>query len=257
MRYLLVLLLCLLVGRVVPVQAASVEVGHIAVWASDVLPSGWLLADGSLLLVSAYPELAVVLGNRYGGDGVIDFAVPDLADRFVLGSGTRWLNISGGFEDHLLTLAEIPSHSHSQNVNLGVSGAVVGTQGFLSDGTMAPANQTGLLGGGQAHNNMPPYLVQHFIIAALPEAAPITSAQANQIIEYLARIVTATELISNSLSFQTTSMVTSTGYSSFSEPVTHRREQTTGDRTIALLLFLLIIIYVLKLVFNAVRGVSL
>ncbi len=44
-------------------------------------PLGWQLCDGSLLAISEYDVLFVLLGNTYGGDGQTTFAVPDLRGR--------------------------------------------------------------------------------------------------------------------------------------------------------------------------------
>jgi microcystin-dependent protein len=51
-------------------------------------PTGWLLCDGTLYTKTAYPRLFAVIGNRYGGDGVSTFAVPDLRARTTTGVGS-------------------------------------------------------------------------------------------------------------------------------------------------------------------------
>jgi microcystin-dependent protein len=63
-------------------------IGQIMPYPSDLQPSGWLRADGSVLPVSEYPELFDVIGDTYGGDGETNFAVPDLRARVPVGVGT-------------------------------------------------------------------------------------------------------------------------------------------------------------------------
>ena len=68
---------------------------------------------------------------------------------------------TGGEKEHTLTIAEIPSHSHSQRLEWtngtgwGLSSATVGDTNVRVDGNV----NTGSIGEGQAHNNMQPYEV--------------------------------------------------------------------------------------------------
>ncbi len=78
-----------------------------------------------------------------------------LRDRFLLGAGNSYNGGAVGGESSVtLTINTIPSHQHSitnyshQNTPGGDFAAV-----YANGGT-----NTGLTGGGQAHNNMPPYL---------------------------------------------------------------------------------------------------
>lgn len=72
----------------------------------------------------------------------------------------------GGEEEHVLTEKEIPAHYHDEYVgNDGGDGSVPeGYYGFTSiaytskNTYWAKGSKTSLAGGGQAHNNMPPYL---------------------------------------------------------------------------------------------------
>lgn len=66
---------------------------------------------------------------------------------------------TGGEKAHKLTVNEIPSHSHSSIVN-GVKW-VSGSNDNVSDksgGYSLPSGTTGTTGGGQAHNNLQPYI---------------------------------------------------------------------------------------------------
>lgn len=65
---------------------------------------------------------------------------------------------TGGEKTHTLTTAEIPSHSHSNNVELTTGG---GSQFRLRDmggDNFSSPRSTGRTGGGEAHNNLQPYI---------------------------------------------------------------------------------------------------
>ena len=62
------------------------SVGQIIVWSMPQTPQGFMTCDGSLVLIANYPKLFNVLGNYYGGDGVINFRLPDTRGRFLLGT---------------------------------------------------------------------------------------------------------------------------------------------------------------------------
>ncbi len=78
-----------------------------------------------------------------------------LKDRFLLGCGTHTNGSTGGEETHVLTLSEMPSHTHTQYTTIydGAAG-YFRTGNWDNHGTI----NTGSAGGNAAHNNMPPYL---------------------------------------------------------------------------------------------------
>ncbi|RZL39853.1 MAG: tail fiber protein [Pedobacter sp.] len=55
--------------------------GGIILFAGNFAPQGWAFCDGSLLSVNENMALFSVLGTTYGGDGVTNFALPNLPDQ--------------------------------------------------------------------------------------------------------------------------------------------------------------------------------
>lgn len=53
-------------------------VGEVRLIAFNFCPEGWVEADGRLLPIRSQQPLFALLSNSYGGDGVSNFAVPDL-----------------------------------------------------------------------------------------------------------------------------------------------------------------------------------
>lgn len=81
-----------------------------------------------------------------------------LRDRFLLGAGeTYTAGATGGEATHTLTTDEMPAHSHGAGYGLNLAGGSATNPAFA--GGQVTSNQTSTEGGGQPHNNMPPYLV--------------------------------------------------------------------------------------------------
>ncbi|MCO8163558.1 tail fiber protein [Pseudomonas sp. 21LCFQ02] len=66
----------------------DVFVGSIYMWAGIRIPTGWHLCDGTTLKIQDYQILYSLIGTIYGGDGVTTFGLPNLVDRFPVGSAT-------------------------------------------------------------------------------------------------------------------------------------------------------------------------
>lgn len=164
----------------------GIPIGGIIMWGGETIPIGWALCDGS----GTYIDINGNIQN-----------IPNLSGRFILGSGNftdssgntvtdssgNIVNYSlGQTEGQInvtLSIDEIPSHSHeitddghahetyvndvnetdtgNENTNL-INNA--GTTLALTSST----SQTGIIindtGGGNSHNNMPPYYVLAYII---------------------------------------------------------------------------------------------
>jgi microcystin-dependent protein len=144
----------------------------------DFAPKGWALCNGQLLPINQNQALFSLLGTTFGGDGRVNFALPDLRGRtpFHAGDGLT-LGQRGGEASHTLSLSEMPEHTHtlqasSQPANLAVPnlGAWASTSTGTNFSNAAPntAMQAGLIssvGGSQAHENRQPFLTLSFVIA--------------------------------------------------------------------------------------------
>lgn len=162
----LFVLLCLFGLAAVPtvqqVQADEPVIGEIIMWAGSSMPDGWLLCDGSSHLNVDYPELAAALGPVWS-QPPDNFGLPDLRDKFPLGAGNNYIvSQQGGEISHTLTISEMPDHRHNSDwfSSSGV-GYFASGSGYIP---IAQYSATSSSGGGQAHNNMPPYLGVKFII---------------------------------------------------------------------------------------------
>lgn len=154
----------------------TVPVGGILIWsgAANAVPAGWALCDGNN-------------------------STPDLRGRFVLGAGTgtglsaRTVGQKGGEETHVLTVNEMPSHTHGTSASAsnsgnhthnyvsgwgsyaGIKGGSYGSGEIGYVGTWNTSTAAGdhthtisvtvnAAGGGQAHNVMPPFYVLAYIM---------------------------------------------------------------------------------------------
>jgi len=139
-------------------------------------PKGWALCDGQLLPINQNQPLFSLLGTTFGGDGRVNFALPDFRGRVPIhvGSG-HTLGERGGEQAHTLSIAELPQHTHVANassVNATLAPSSGSLMGSTSNGYAGATNLVALLpttipnvGGSQAHLNMQPFLVISFAIA--------------------------------------------------------------------------------------------
>jgi microcystin-dependent protein len=138
-------------------------------------PKGWALCDGQLLPINQNQALFSLLGTTFGGDGRVNFALPDLRGRTPIhvGSG-HTLGERGGEQAHTLSIAEVPTHSHTAQASSANGNSAVPNANMLGKAQIyrAPSDLTSLhpatvtnVGGSQAHLNMQPFLTLSFCIA--------------------------------------------------------------------------------------------
>jgi len=159
-------------------------IGTIVMFAGNFAPRGWALCNGQLLSIAQNTALFSILGTTYGGDGVSNFALPDLRGRVPIHPG-QGPGLSpyvegqrGGAESATLTSNQLPAHSHPVNCSnttasrggttpVGNVLAVTNSAEIYSatpNAQMSP-QMIGNTGGNQPVAVVQPYLSVNFIIA--------------------------------------------------------------------------------------------
>ncbi|MBS0206162.1 MAG: phage tail protein [Planctomycetes bacterium] len=155
---------------------------EIRVMSFNFAPKGWALCNGQLLPINQNQALFSLLGTTYGGDGRVNFALPNLQGRASLHMGSgHTLGERGGEQSHTLSIPELPSHTHGFSATnesatqpgpagnyLAATSSGVGAIYSGSPPTLNTALNAAAIsntGGSQAHLNMQPFLVLNFSIA--------------------------------------------------------------------------------------------
>ncbi|MGH6870178.1 MAG: phage tail protein [Rhizomicrobium sp.] len=165
---------------------------EIRIMSFNFAPKGWATCDGQLLPINQNQPLFALLGTTYGGDGRVNFGLPDLRSRIPVHMGSGFtLGQRGGENAHTLSNAEMATHNHGMkaadvSADGGAPGKTPGNTKALAQahaatgapspvpvnlyGTGGPsqvfvASSIGNAGGSQAHNNQQPFLVLNYCIA--------------------------------------------------------------------------------------------
>jgi microcystin-dependent protein len=103
-------------------------IGGMCAFAGNFAPRSWAFADGSLQSISQNTAMFALLGTNFGGDGRTTFGLPDLRGRAIVGTARRpggatdyRVGDKAGAERVTLTVATIPTHSHSANTTVNLS----------------------------------------------------------------------------------------------------------------------------------------
>jgi microcystin-dependent protein len=170
---------------------ANPFLSEIRIMSFNFAPNGWALCNGQLLPINQNQALFSLLGTTYGGDGRVNFGLPNLQARvpMYVGNG-HVLGEIGGETNHTLSISEMATHIHlaaAANItaDAGNPGHTPGPTKALAQAHAAtssgakPVNiygtggasrafasaAIGNSGGSQAHSNQQPYLVLNFCIA--------------------------------------------------------------------------------------------
>lgn len=161
----------------------AIPVGTIAMFGAEKDPEGWLRCDGRLVQRSAYPKLFAAIGTSYGSSSGNDFRIPDIRERSVVGTGTKYrVGDRGGNATVTLSIAQMPAHTHeigeqgnagsrfqartaNQDIGIGTSGYTYLTSTGTSSGDRSPVAVSA--GGSQPVDLRDPYIGLPYIIKAL------------------------------------------------------------------------------------------
>src|SRR3954451_22906532 len=140
-------------------------------------PKGWAFCDGQLLPINQNQALFSLLGTTYGGDGRVNFALPNLRGRTPIHQGSgHSMGEAAGSSSTTVTISQMPQHTHVlQATNLDQNRSAIPTGNVLGPAnnvyaaaaqltTMDPTSVTNV-GGSQPHTNMMPSFVLNFCIA--------------------------------------------------------------------------------------------
>jgi microcystin-dependent protein len=150
-------------------------VGEIKALAHAGLPDKYLYCNGDEVLKATYPLLFDAIGSNWGTPtlGSDYFVLPDFRDKFLLGfmhgGGSPVFASSGGEKTVTLVESQIPAHNHVWlDTGTGASTETLFSNGTgFAGGNGTPSQwKTHNTGGGQAHNNMPPYIAINYVIYA-------------------------------------------------------------------------------------------
>ena len=157
-------------------------VGEIRLFGGNFAPQGWMFCDGSLLSIAENTVLFDLIGTTYGGNGVNNFALPDLRGRVPVHQGTSQtgstfvMGQNGGSETVTLTSQQMPQHTHllvgsGSTANVGTPGGsalaatAVNSYGPPPAVTPMATQAIDTQGGSQPHTNLAPYLAISYIIS--------------------------------------------------------------------------------------------
>lgn len=158
----------------------AIPIGTIAMFGAEKDPEGWLRCDGRLLDRTAYAKLYAVIGTTHGFTSSSNFRLPDIRERSVVGSGTKYsIGDKGGNASVTLSINQMPAHTHeigevedagrrfqsrtaNQDIGIGSDGYTYLTSTGSNRGNRSPIAAS--VGGGQPVDLRDPYIGLPYII---------------------------------------------------------------------------------------------
>jgi microcystin-dependent protein len=170
-------------------MAVTEYLGAIKIFGGTYAPKAYAFAAGQLLSIQQNVALFSLYGTFYGGNGVSNFALPDLRSRLPLGQG-QGLGLSfysigeiGGTENVTMLSTNVPPHNHLFNAsgnpattNIASTSTLLGKSPTTTT-FYAPAggsnvrvvqlnpNAVGPQGGNLPHNNIQPSMGLNYIVS--------------------------------------------------------------------------------------------
>lgn len=157
-------------------------IGSIFPWVCNYEPDGFIFCDGRLLnIAEPYEALFLVIETKFGGDGISNFAVPDLRGRVPVGpTGNAGfspveLGEKGGSSNYQLTTRNLPQHFHQLNA-------------YKDAGTTADptGNLLANTGSDRLYSNLLPSATMHqSTIGSTGKSAPISLMQPYMAVNFI------------------------------------------------------------------------
>lgn len=156
---------------------SSPYLGQIIPVGFDFAPKGWALCNGQTLPINQNQAIFSLLGTTYGGNGTVNFQLPNLQSRVAMHiGGTHAQGEAAGTETVSLTVNEIGAHAHqvtqpaskdeeTTNRPDGAYYTAGGAYGSPAAGAPMGGTLTSPVGSSQPHENRQPFLVLNFVIA--------------------------------------------------------------------------------------------
>jgi microcystin-dependent protein len=167
--------------------SAGVEpfIGELMLTPYNFCPRGFAMANGQIMSIQQNAALFSLLGTSFGGNGVTNFALPNLQGRAPIHNGqgpglsNYVLGQVGGSESSTLTINQMPAHNHRVQASnqLGTFGGpqdrylgASQTDGnkIYYEGTpnrQMAASMLTIAGGNQPFSILNPYLAMNWCIA--------------------------------------------------------------------------------------------
>lgn len=155
--------------------------GEVRMFGFGFAPKNWAQCNGQLLSIQQNAALFSLLGTTYGGNGVNNFALPNLQSRVPMHRSNDGNYVQGqiaGTEQVTITNASMPTHAHflvgtTQTGTAALANSTLGASPNTADFYYSPATSLstlnpasiGMTGSGAGHNNLQPYLVINYCIA--------------------------------------------------------------------------------------------
>src|SRR5437762_2210234 len=96
-------------------------------------PQGWAQCNGQLLPINQNQALFSLLGTTYGGDGRVNFALPNLQSNVPIHMGSgHTLGEKGGEQAHTLSISELPTHVHTAQASSTNANGVIAANNVLA-----------------------------------------------------------------------------------------------------------------------------
>ena len=152
--------------------------GEIKIISWNFAPKGWAFCNGQLLPINQNQALFSLFGTTYGGDGRVNFALPNLRGQVPIHMGSgHTLGEKAGTTAVTVNIQQLATHLHSMNASGTVAASNTPAGNVLANGnpnnlygpttnlsTLAP-DTVSSVGGNQAHTNLMPFLVLNFVVA--------------------------------------------------------------------------------------------